>query len=87
MDGIIFYCFNINQLWLFFFFNYVDLHVVKKAFQIRLIISRAILGIIVLFEAARRTTGYFIPGLVLLPLSTLYLVSILWVFSVMQGFF
>ena len=47
----------------YFFFNYVDLHVVRKSIPNTMDYAMAILGIIVLFEAARRTTGYFIPSL------------------------
>ncbi len=44
----------------------------------------AILGIIVLFEAARRTTGYFIPSLATFAIIYALLANILWVFLVMQ---
>ncbi|HEI8864654.1 TPA: TRAP transporter permease [Serratia odorifera] len=47
----------------YFYFNYVDLHVVRKSIPNTTDYLMAALGIAVLFEAARRTTGYFIPGL------------------------
>ncbi|VDZ62200.1 TRAP-type uncharacterized transport system, fused permease components [Serratia odorifera] len=47
----------------YFYFNYFDLHVVRKSIPNTTDYLMAALGIAVLFEAARRTTGYFIPGL------------------------
>lgn len=47
----------------YFYVNYVDLHVVRKSIPNATDYVMAAIGIGVLFEAARRTTGYFIPGL------------------------
>ncbi|CDH02269.1 TRAP transporter permease [Xenorhabdus bovienii] len=47
----------------YFYFTYVDLHVVRNSIPDTLDYVMAVIGIGVLFEAARRTTGYFIPGL------------------------
>ncbi|MFI8418140.1 TRAP transporter permease [Serratia sp. NPDC078593] len=47
----------------YFYFNYLDLHVVRKSIPNTTDYLMAALGIAVLFEAARRTTGYFIPSL------------------------
>ncbi|MBH1928412.1 TRAP transporter permease [Serratia rubidaea] len=47
----------------YFYFNYLDLHVVRKSLPNTTDYLMAALGIGVLFEAARRTTGLFIPSL------------------------
>lgn len=47
----------------YFYFFYFDLHVVRKSIPNVTDYVMATIGIAVLFEAARRTTGYFIPGL------------------------
>ncbi|WP_422528133.1 TRAP transporter permease [Serratia fonticola] len=47
----------------YFYFNYLDLHVVRKSLPNTTDYIMAVVGIGVLFEAARRTTGLFIPGL------------------------
>ncbi|WP_241177525.1 TRAP transporter large permease subunit, partial [Serratia marcescens] len=47
----------------YFYVNYLDLHVVRKSIPNATDYVMAAIGIGVLFEAARRTTGYFIPGL------------------------
>ena len=46
----------------YFYVNYLDLHVVRKSIPNATDYVMAAIGIGVLFEAARRTTGYFIPG-------------------------
>ncbi len=52
----------------YFFFFYYDLHVVRNSLPNTLDYTMAAIGIAVLFEAARRTTGYFIPGLATLAI-------------------
>lgn len=47
----------------YFYFFYFDLHVVRKSIPNTTDYVMAAIGIGVLFEAARRTTGYFIPSL------------------------
>ncbi len=47
----------------YFYLTYTDLHVVRKSLPNTTDYVMAVVGIGVLFEAARRTTGYFIPGL------------------------
>lgn len=47
----------------YFYFNYLDLHVVRKSLPNTTDYVMAVVGIGVLFEAARRTTGLFIPSL------------------------
>jgi TRAP-type uncharacterized transport system fused permease subunit len=47
----------------YFYASYLDLHVVRKSIPNTTDYVMAVIGIGVLFEAARRTTGYFIPGL------------------------
>ncbi|MCC8366754.1 TRAP transporter permease [Xenorhabdus sp. PB61.4] len=47
----------------YFYFTYIDLHVVRNSIPNTTDYVMAIVGIALLLEAARRTTGYFIPGL------------------------
>ncbi|WP_058909897.1 TRAP transporter permease [Entomohabitans teleogrylli] len=47
----------------YFYLYYYDLHVVRKSIPDTTDYVMAAIGIAVLFEGARRTTGYFIPGL------------------------
>ncbi|WP_340618127.1 TRAP transporter permease [Xenorhabdus entomophaga] len=47
----------------YFYFTYTDLHVVRNSIPNITDYIMSVIGIGVLFEAARRTTGYFIPGL------------------------
>ncbi|CDL81293.1 TRAP transporter permease [Xenorhabdus szentirmaii] len=47
----------------YFYFIYTDLHVVRNSIPNTLDYAMSVIGIAVLFEATRRTTGYFIPGL------------------------
>ena len=52
----------------YFYFFYYDLHVVRKSVPNLTDYVMAAIGIAVLFEGARRTTGYFIPGLATLAI-------------------
>ncbi|PHM60956.1 TRAP transporter permease [Xenorhabdus ishibashii] len=47
----------------YFYFTYTDLHVVRNSIPDTTDYVMSVIGIGVLFEAARRTTGYFIPSL------------------------
>ncbi|MDX7989323.1 TRAP transporter permease [Xenorhabdus sp. 12] len=47
----------------YFYFTYTDLHVVRNSIPDTTDYIMSIIGIGVLFESARRTTGYFIPCL------------------------
>ncbi|WP_086952967.1 TRAP transporter permease, partial [Xenorhabdus innexi] len=47
----------------YFYFTYIDLHVARNSIPNTTDYVMAIVGTALLLEAARRTTGYFIPGL------------------------
>ncbi|OTA18796.1 C4-dicarboxylate ABC transporter permease [Xenorhabdus beddingii] len=52
----------------YFYFTYTDLHVVRNSIPNTTDYVMSVIGMGVLFESARRTTGYFIPGLSILAI-------------------